>query len=77
VLTFLLFPLLLLLLVVVKIRGGFEGQKPIAVAAGRHHTAVLTSKGGVWTFGCGENGTATPTSPPAAAACVVDLCWRA
>ena len=33
-----------------------NGERPVSAAAGRVHSAVLTSRGEVWTWGSGRNG---------------------
>ena len=37
-------------------RALFDGEAVLMVACGEEHTAVLTEVGGVYTFGCGEDG---------------------
>lgn len=36
--------------------GDLEGEDVIALAGGRAHSLVLTSKGGLWVWGSGKNG---------------------
>lgn len=35
---------------------GLEEETPVSVSGGRVHSIMLTSKGEVWTWGCGQNG---------------------
>ncbi|KAL5557307.1 hypothetical protein UlMin_039543 [Ulmus minor] len=35
---------------------GLEGEVPISVSGGRVHSIALTSRGELWTWGCGKNG---------------------
>ncbi|XP_057981059.1 uncharacterized protein LOC131166475 [Malania oleifera] len=35
---------------------GLAGERPVSVSGGRVHSIALTSKGEVWTWGCGKDG---------------------
>ncbi|XP_026393063.1 probable E3 ubiquitin-protein ligase HERC3 isoform X2 [Papaver somniferum] len=39
-----------------KLVEGLEEETPLFVSGGRVHSVALTSKGGVWVWGCGKNG---------------------